>query len=52
VANQWLPHPETGAELTRTLVFGITDKVQDNLLDEFSPDLKRFGLKIWRKIHH
>jgi len=52
VANQWLPHPETGAELTRTLVFGITDKVQDNLLDEFSPDLKRLGIKIWRKIHH
>lgn len=52
VANQWRPHPKTGADLTRTLIFGITDKIQDDLLAEFSPDLKRFGRKIWRKIHH
>ena len=52
VANQWLPHPKTGADLTRVLIFGITDKVQDDLLTEFSPDLERFGLKIWRRIHH
>jgi hypothetical protein len=50
VANQWLPHPKTGADLTRTLIFGVTDKIQDDLLAEFSPDLKRFGRKIWRRI--
>lgn len=52
VANQWLPHPQTGADLTRTLIFGITDKIQDDLLAEFSPDLKRVGRGIWRRIHH
>lgn len=52
MANQWLPHPKTGADLTRTLVFGVTDKIQDDLLAEFTPDLKQFGRKIWRKFHH
>jgi hypothetical protein len=52
VANQWVPHPKTGADLARALIFGITDKIQDDLLAEFSPDLKRFGHKTWRKIHH
>ena len=51
VANEWLPHSQTGADLARTLIFGITDKIQDDILAEFSPDLKRFGRKIWRKIH-
>jgi hypothetical protein len=52
VENQWLPHPQTGGNLSRVLIFGITDKVQDDLLTEFSPDLKQFGHTIWRKIHH
>ena len=52
VANQWRPEPKTGSDLARTLIFGITDKIQDDLLDEFSPDLKQFGRKIWRKVHH
>jgi hypothetical protein len=52
IANQWLPHPETGGNLTRTVAFGITDKVQGDLLQEFSPDLKRLGRKAWRKIYH
>jgi len=52
VANQWLPHPQTGADLSRTLIFGVADKVSDDLLTEFSPDLRQFGHKVWRKIHH
>jgi hypothetical protein len=43
VANQGLAHPKTGADLTRTLTFGITDKIQGDLMAEFSPDLNRFG---------
>jgi hypothetical protein len=38
--------------LTRALVFGITDKIQEDLLQEFSPDLKRFGHGIWRKVRY
>jgi len=52
IANQWHPHPATGNNLSRTVVFGITDKVQGDLLQEFSPDLTRIGRGIWRKIRH
>ena len=51
VANEWLPHSQTGADLARTLIFGITNKIRDDILAEFSPDLKRFCRKIWKKIH-
>jgi hypothetical protein len=52
ISNQWRSDPKTGYNLTRALVFGVTDKIQDDLVQEFSPDLKRFGHKIWRKIRH
>jgi len=51
IANQWREDPKTGGDLTRALIFGVTDKIQDDLLNEFGPDLRRFGRKIWRKIH-
>lgn len=50
IANQWRSDPKIGGNLTRALVFGVTDKIQDHLLVEFGPDLKRFGHKIWRKV--
>jgi hypothetical protein len=49
-ANQWQPHPETGRSLAGDLVFNVADMAQDNLLQEFTPDMKKFGLKCWRKI--
>ena len=52
ISNQWRSDPKTGYNLTRALVFGVTDKIQDDLMREFSPDLKRFGHKVWRKILH
>jgi hypothetical protein len=50
IANRWRSDPKTGGDLTRALVFGVTDKVQDDLLREFSPELKQFGHGIWRKV--
>lgn len=50
IANQWRSKPQTGANLTRALVFGVTDKIQGDLLQEFSPELKRFGHSTWRKV--
>jgi hypothetical protein len=52
IANQWRSNPKTGYNLTRALIFGVTDKIQDDLFQEFSPGLKRLGGKVWRKIHH
>jgi hypothetical protein len=50
IANQWRSDPRTGGHLTRALVFGVTDKIQEDLLQEFSPDLKRFGHRTWREV--
>jgi hypothetical protein len=50
IANQWRSKPETGYTLSRALAFGVTDKIQGDLLQEFTPDLKHMGNKIWRKI--
>lgn len=50
IANRWQPRPKTGFNLSRALVFNVTDMAQDNLLAEFSPDLKKLGRKAWRKV--
>ena len=42
--------PKTSGDLTRALVFGVTDKIQDYLLREFTPELKQSGHGIWRKV--
>jgi hypothetical protein len=52
ISNQWRPIPMTGYNLTGALIFGVTDKIQDDMTQEFSSDLKRFGHKVWRKIRH
>jgi len=52
IANQWQSRPQTGYTLSGALIFGVTDKIQGDLLREFSPDLKRYGHKIWQKIRH
>jgi hypothetical protein len=51
IANRWQPLPKTGCNLAGALVFNVTDMAQDNLLQEFTPDLKRFGSRFWGKIH-
>lgn len=51
IANRWQPSPKTGRKLAGALVFNVTNMAQDNFLQEFTPDLKRFGSKLfWRKI--
>jgi hypothetical protein len=53
ISNRWRANPKTNYTLTGALVFGVTDEIQDNLIaQEFSPDLKRLGHKVWRKIRH
>ena len=50
IANRWQPLPKTGRNLASALVFNVTNMAQDNFLQEFTPDLKRFGSKFGRKI--
>jgi hypothetical protein len=50
IANRWQPLPKTGRNLAGALVFNVTSMAQDNLLQEFAPDLKRFGSKFGQKI--
>jgi hypothetical protein len=50
IANQWRPYPNTGGNLAGALIFNVTDMYQDNLLAEFTPDLKRFGRRLWHKV--
>jgi len=53
ISNRWRANPKTNYTLTGALVFGVTDEIQDNLIaQEFSPDIKRLGHKVWRKIRH
>jgi hypothetical protein len=52
ISNQWRSDPTTGYNLSGALVFGVTDKIQDDFIQEFSPDLKRLGHKALRKIYH
>jgi hypothetical protein len=52
ISNQWRSDPITGYHLTGALIFGVTDKIQDDFAQEFSPDLKRLGHAVWRKIRH
>jgi hypothetical protein len=35
--------------LMRSAVWSTFDQVQTNLLDEFGPDLRRFGTKLWKR---
>lgn len=51
ISNQWRPRPLTGLSLGDALIFNVTDMAQDNLLTEFTPELKRLGNKIWHKVH-
>jgi hypothetical protein len=50
IANRWRSDPKTSGDLTRALVFGVTDKIQDDLLREFAPEFKQSGHGIWRKV--
>ncbi len=50
IANRWQPRPMTGMRLADSVMFNITDMAQDNLLVEFGPDLKKFGMRYWHKL--
>jgi hypothetical protein len=37
--------------LVQSMGWSTLDQIQTNLLDEFGPDLRRFGARIWKRAH-
>jgi hypothetical protein len=38
--------------MVQTLGWGALDQIQTNLLDEFGPDLRRIGTRMWKRLRH
>lgn len=52
ISATWCPQPLSAARIGRDAGFGVFDQVSNNLLHEFSPDLKRFGYRTWNSLRH
>ena len=50
VSATWCPKPITAQRIGLDAGFGVFDQVQNNLLSEFAPDLKRFGQRTWNTL--
>src|SRR5713226_1462461 len=48
--STWRPTPASAPDLLAEIGFSLAGKVPDNLLDEFSPDMRRAGHKVLRTI--
>jgi hypothetical protein len=48
IVSVWQPRRFSACEVMRGVSFSLLDRVPDRLLDEFSPDMKRFGKRMWR----
>lgn len=46
----WRGRPISGGGLLESLGWSAIGQVQTNLLDEFAPDLRRVGRRLWRKL--
>ena len=46
----WTRQPIQPRWLLQSLAWSSLDQVQTNLLDEFSPDLRRIGVRIWKRV--
>jgi hypothetical protein len=48
-AVPWTGQPIQAGWLFQSIGWSALDQIQTNLLDEFSPDLRRFGARIWKR---
>jgi hypothetical protein len=46
----WTRQPVRTEWLFQSLAGSALDQAETNLLDEFSPDLRRVGLRVWRRV--
>ena len=46
----WTREPIQPGSLLQSLGWSTLGQVQTNLLDEFGPDLRRMGIRIWKRV--
>ena len=46
----WTREPIRPGSLLQSLAWSTLGQVQTNLLDEFGPDLRRMGIRIWKRV--
>jgi hypothetical protein len=47
IVSVWQPRAVSPGHVMRGVSFSLLDRVPDRLLDEFAPDMKRFGKRVW-----
>jgi hypothetical protein len=48
----WIGKPLHPGWMAQSLAWGALDQVQTNLLDEFGPDFRRIGTRMWKRVRH
>ena len=46
----WIGRPLEPGWVAETLGWGVLDQIQNNLLDEFGPDFRRFGRRVGKRV--
>jgi len=49
-SSTWHPRPTTASSFVGGMGQAAIDRAGNNLLTEFEPDLKRFGLRVWKAV--
>jgi hypothetical protein len=50
ISSTWQPRSVPARELAGSIGFGLLGRIPDNLLDEFSPEIRQAGKKLRRKV--
>jgi hypothetical protein len=48
--THWTRQRISAEWLSRSLAWSAIDQAETNLLDEFGPDMRRFGQRIWKRV--
>ncbi len=46
----WIRDPIRPARLGQSLAWSALDQVETNMMTEFGPDLRRFGMRVWKRV--
>jgi hypothetical protein len=46
----WTKRPITAHWVGRSVGWSVVDQAETNLMDEFSPDMRRFGARLWKRV--
>ncbi len=50
LVSAWSPRPLTAPQFFEDFGFGLIGHLENSLLTEFSPDMKKTGMKLWHRI--